>query len=324
MPLPWSQHAENHEEIWHRRGHLGFAGSIALMLVAARVTSSLDRSLVITIVASCAVVVAIAGLLLVSGQLVKRWSLLLWPVATVSTLVAYGQADPRAGGLLIGIIPMAFLHVGLSQPPGRGLWLLLPATAAWAMIVDLDVGAAAIRLPLAIGIWAASSELPARLLTEVRQQKDVLRIAATTDSLTGLLNRSTLAARMQVASAGSSVAVIDIDHFKLFNDTFGHLAGDVVLTDFATMLVEQSGPDGGVFRYGGEEFLVLFDAMDAAEAAVMVELFADAWQAHASHLTFSAGVALLSVDGIRVADDLMYRAKRDGRSRVMVEHRESA
>jgi diguanylate cyclase (GGDEF)-like protein len=324
MSIAWAQHAVDHTNIWHRRGALGFSGAGGLMMAAAWLTDSLDHRTFITLVVASLVVAATAVVLAVCHQATRQWSLLLWPIATVATLVAFSGPAEEGAGLLTGLIPLAFLHVGLSQPPGRGLWLLLPAAAAWVTVLDVDPPVAAIRLPLSMLIWAATSELPSRLLTEVRGQREVLRVAAMTDSLTRVLNRSTLADRVQSAAVGSSVALIDIDLFKQFNDSHGHVAGDVVLTDFAAMLVAQCRSTDDVFRYGGEEFVVIFDALRPSRAALVIDRFSTAWAGHPSKVSFSAGIAPLAVGGIKLADELLYEAKRSGRGRVVVDHAESA
>ncbi len=324
MPLALLKSVDSHESTWHRRGHAGFAGALVLMFGSAVLTESVDVASVVLLIVALVVMAALSAVLFATDQLRHSSTVLLWPVATIVALVSFKQVNPAGASLLVGLFVLAFLFIGLSQPPGRGLWLLLPAAVAFVEVADLDLAAAIIRVPLSLLIWAASSELPSRLLTEVRGQREILRDAATKDSLTGLLNRSTLDERVRSAVRGSAVALLDIDHFKQYNDAYGHHAGDDVLAEFATMLLEHSRPGDGVFRYGGEEFLVIFNGTGASDAAAAVERYAEAWAEHRSGLSFSAGVAPLAVDGIRAADELLYRAKRSGRSRVVVEQRESA
>lgn len=319
MPLVLLHRADGHEDIWHRRGLAGFVAAVGLMVIAARVTDGLDGQTVVTLLVAVAVVGAIAVALLVTGQLVNRWSLLVWPIAMVATLVAHGQADPESGALLIGLIPMAFLHIGLSQPPGRGLALLLPAAVGWWIILDLDVSVTAIRLPLAILIWAASSELPARLMMQLQEKNAVLEQLATTDSLTGLLNRTRLSACLDRVGLGGSVVLIDLDQFKRFNDQRGHVAGDGLLVDFAAVLKGGVAPEDAVFRYGGEEFLVLMNGTGPSEAASRLEQVRQDWSSHGTGLTFSAGVTGSGPTAVADADTLLYRAKAEGRDRVVVD-----
>jgi diguanylate cyclase (GGDEF)-like protein len=319
MPLVLVQGADGHEEIWHRRGLAGYLAAAALLVISARVTGGLDGRTVATLVTAVAVVALVAVVLLATRRLTERWSLLLWPVATIATLVAHCQADPASGALLIGLIPMAFLHIGLSQPPGRGLWLLLPAAVAWWTVLDLDLGAAAIRLPLAVLIWAASSELPARLVLQLREKNAALEQLATTDSLTGLLNRTRLGAHLERAGVDGSVALIDLDQFKRYNDEHGHVAGDGVLVDFAAFLRGGVRSQDAVFRYGGEEFLVVLTDTTPDDAAVVIARIRQGWSGRDSGLTFSAGITSSGLNAVADADTLLYRAKAEGRDRVVLD-----
>jgi diguanylate cyclase (GGDEF)-like protein len=85
------------------------------------------------------------------------------------------------------------------------------------------------------------------------------------------------------------------------------------------VLVAQSRAADRIFRFGGEEFLVIFHATVVPEAALVIERYAQSWRTHVSGLSFSAGVTSLTGDCIRRADELLYRAKRDGRNRVIVD-----
>ena len=125
------------------------------------------------------------------------------------------------------------------------------------------------------------------------------------------------------------LALFDIDHFKRWNDQYGHAAGDRVLRDFARFLEDQTRPVEPVFRIGGEEFLVMFpdagleaagkrvDAMRAALAAAGFQRPGDT-----QALTFSAGLAQWPEDGatleavLEAADRRLYAAKSAGRNRV--------
>lgn len=155
---------------------------------------------------------------------------------------------------------------------------------------------------------------------------------AVTDGLTGLYNRRhlmTIVDRLRGAPAGRPVSlmVVDLDHFKLVNDTHGHLAGDAVLQEAATRITTTARASDVVARYGGEEFVVLLTDTDGAEAEQLAErvrrrlretpvVVGDAVIA----LTASIGVAS-SPDGtvqhlLEVADRALYRAKEQGRDQV--------
>jgi diguanylate cyclase (GGDEF)-like protein len=155
------------------------------------------------------------------------------------------------------------------------------------------------------------------------------------DQLTGALNRGRFEAmaRPSVARALAggrplSLAIIDVDHFKQINDRYGHVAGDDVLRKIAHALGQAARGDDTVFRYGGEEFVVLCEGLDHQAALDHAErLRAAVPAAFAGGLspapTVSIGLASLPEDGtdiaaiVRHADLHLYQAKKTGRDRVV-------
>ncbi|WP_156815953.1 GGDEF domain-containing protein [Ahrensia kielensis] len=163
-----------------------------------------------------------------------------------------------------------------------------------------------------------------------------LRRNSETDILTGLLNRRGVEAKLPefenalangVKSHG--VLVLDIDHFKEVNDTFGHSAGDEVLVACANLLKELKVEQSIVSRVGGEEFNVVLYNVDENTAKLVAEYACSAFS-NLTHpaidnkvVTVSIGVALWDVDAsfaeaTRKADTALYRAKSGGRNRVVV------
>lgn len=159
-----------------------------------------------------------------------------------------------------------------------------------------------------------------------------LEALARLDGLTGLLNRRTFNERLEEEFRRAaryalplSVIMIDVDHFKSFNDQFGHPAGDAVLkATAATLLVESRNTDF-VARYGGEEFVVLLPNTELQEAALVAERIRRAIEETPSpkrRVTASLGVAALSqgFDGgsalVAAADQALYASKAGGRNRV--------
>jgi diguanylate cyclase (GGDEF)-like protein len=177
----------------------------------------------------------------------------------------------------------------------------------------------------------------------LREKNERLQEISVTDSLTGLYNRKhmmeTLAhelARAQRYNHPFSVLMIDIDHFKKYNDTFGHLAGDRALAKIASIFKESVRRVDYVARYGGEEFLLMLpetrlrEAMLAAErirARVAEDTFGESEEKVG--LTISVGVAEYPEDGdtsesiIASADTVLYQAKQVGRNRVVPCQRKS-
>lgn len=177
-----------------------------------------------------------------------------------------------------------------------------------------------------------------RRMDEERQDAvDELRKMATTDELTQVANRrvflETAEQRLlefQRYDAAMSVAIIDLDHFKKVNDTFGHAAGDYVLKQFCRV-AEQQLRDGDVLgRQGGEEFGILFihatleEAMQGAERVRnAIESHVFDWQGKTIPVTISVGVAALQATDNDVdrwlarADNALYQAKSSGRNRCI-------
>lgn len=173
------------------------------------------------------------------------------------------------------------------------------------------------------------------MVARLRHGRDELARASVTDSLTGLYNRKHLMetltgelARGRRYQHRCSVLMIDIDRFKQYNDGFGHLAGDELLTRLARLFRESIRASDYAARYGGEEFLIMLPetavdgAMEFAErirARVAAEPFGDAGQ----QVTVSIGVAGSREHGdtpealIASADAALYQAKRRGRNRVV-------
>lgn len=151
---------------------------------------------------------------------------------------------------------------------------------------------------------------------------------ANADALTGVSNRrhilqlgeATLADRRQQAQP-LSLAVVDLDHFKAVNDTYGHQAGDSVLRGFCSHVNQQIRPSHRLGRIGGEEFLLLMPGTSLGEAEVILERLHKSLKPHAGvSYTFSAGVAQAGAgEGLHAvierADAALYEAKRAGRDR---------
>jgi len=161
---------------------------------------------------------------------------------------------------------------------------------------------------------------------------------AHTDPLTQILNRRALTERITAEmeralryDATMALLMIDLDHFKRVNDTYGHLVGDDVLRDVAQLLTETIRGHDIVARYGGEEFLVLLPETDDAGAESFAERIRAAVEGHdfnsaaegsVLRLTASIGVAVFPAARIESVEDLfaradaaLYRAKADGRNR---------
>lgn len=185
-------------------------------------------------------------------------------------------------------------------------------------------------------ILLASATLLAMLLVHRAQD---LQNAASTDALTGIANRAHFDRRAHAEHERSrrykrhlSVALIDVDHFKQFNDAHGHGVGDTVLITVALLLGRHLRRSDVLARYGGEEFALVLPEATLEAAKAKVDLIRRTVESHPlglpdgkepSQLTISAGVAVYPEDGttvvmlIAVADERLLLAKRSGRNRVI-------
>ena len=176
------------------------------------------------------------------------------------------------------------------------------------------------------------------LQDELIAAREALRVKAAHDPLTGLWNHEEIIGNLQrelvrARRGGQAVAAImaDIDHFKLVNDNFGHLAGDAVLRAVAEKMLQRMRPYDAVGRYGGEEFLVVLPGCDRAGAEALADrlrLSICSAPFDTSEglipVTVSLGVAVTRAGEhdaaalVRAADQALYLAKENGRNRVEV------
>ncbi|MFC3657585.1 diguanylate cyclase [Xanthomonas hyacinthi] len=279
----------------------------------------------------------------------------LWVNAAVAAL--YNRIElgglPWWGGLLIDL-PSAALVLVASLPRGRWLRCARPSLrgaeliAAFApiafslavLLLAISVSrvsffwgmAAATAAVVVYGVHVAllhSEHLEIQRLSRLgtrRLQQQVAR-----DPLTGIANRVGLAARLRALDGGldCSLLMIDIDFFKQFNDSHGHVRGDACLVEVATALAEAlPAQTATVARYGGEEFaVVLPDTVADAAYAIAQRLLAAIEQRQIPHpasplgvVTVSIGIAThpasaeAAIDLLHHADAALYRAKRNGRN----------
>lgn len=158
---------------------------------------------------------------------------------------------------------------------------------------------------------------------------------ATTDALTGLGNRCAFNDELQRATEFAkrhdiplTMMVIDLDHFKQVNDTYGHTAGDRVLNALAALLKDASRGSDRLFRYGGEEFVIMMPKTDTQGAHNLAERIQQdlsqlslKWQEDSIQVTASIGITSLHTgdDALGLferADQALYQAKNNGRNQI--------
>jgi len=286
-----------------------------------------------------------------------RWLLLIGAEALLVAWVASSGHSMLSGQSWHHILQ----HWTLRYPPvpfaGRVMFALAFAAAAWRAwpkFTPLEVGAAAALVAFFIactqigrftGFAAFMSAAGVILLVAVLQESHRL---AFRDELTGLPSRRALDERLRALGPDYAVAMVDVDHFKKFNDTHGHDVGDQVLRLVAARLAEVGG-GGRAFRYGGEEFTVLFPDSGVKDTLPYLEHIRQSIEdyrmavrggdrpksekkgsrrraarerAKGLSVTVSIGVAgpdrrhRTPAQVIKAADEALYRAKEGGRNRV--------
>ncbi|PZN92621.1 MAG: hypothetical protein DCF31_15600 [Alphaproteobacteria bacterium] len=250
---------------------------------------------------------------------------------------AHDQAEALTGLIEAGRTDLADYGRAIADGGARLAAPLDPAGLA-ALLEQLGAATAAIQ--------AANARLASELATAAAEARGLseqlgrAERAAITDQLTGVLNRRGTIEALQRAQADTrgngtrlALAMVDIDHFKRFNDRFGHALGDEVLRFVARHVADHIAPAGGsVGRLGGEEFIALLPDHDVLAAAAIIDraraelagqIIRNAADGSSmGRVSFSAGIAGDHHDDdadslIERADRALYTAKRMGRDRVV-------
>jgi diguanylate cyclase (GGDEF)-like protein len=247
----------------------------------------------------------------------------------VSVALTGGPRSPAMAWFAIPIVTLS------ARFPTRGVLVGLAVTVVMMVAVAFGVDAHAVISDPPLLVMPLALTIAVAILSTALMHSDVKhRSEAIMDQLTGMLNRNSLADRtVELAQlsqrSGQPVGLIvaDLDHFKAVNDSYGHAAGDAVLTDVAYRLRKYLRAFDLAYRIGGEEFLVLLPGADLAGAAAMAERLREGISAEtvgpALRVTMSFGVAAsaegsaFEYEGVCArADKALYRAKRGGRDRV--------
>jgi diguanylate cyclase (GGDEF)-like protein len=243
--------------------------------------------------------------------------------------------------------PFDVMLLDMSMPAISGLEVLRQVTQAFEELpVIIVTGHGSIEVAVeSMQAGAAdfvTKPVPAAVL-HLRIQKALeharTRRLASTDGLTGVYNHRTFQERLsqEIARADRysrplSVLMIDVDHFKVYNDTYGHPQGDIVLQDLARLLQEMSRTSDTVARWGGEEFAIILPETDSVGVQKIGQRLCEQVERYpfpgqelmpGGTLTISIGVATYASASrkevlLQAADTALYTAKREGRNRVCV------
>lgn len=275
---------------------------------------------------------------------------------TLNILATGGVNSYIIAILIVGMFPIlkpvssiltitgAFAYVMVAMYLTRGIsdsWDTVMATDTWTNLIIIT--GMTICISLFIYDMYLSNYIQRVQLRdyneELLQANDKLVVMANTDQMTGVSNRHALSQDLDLVWHTSAlrngrlaVAIVDIDFFKAYNDKFGHLEGDKCLQKVARSLRKSFRRAGDiVYRYGGEEFLIVYDAsggdaLDLIENARKdVELLKieHADTSVSPYVTISAGACVLSPSdrvttdqALKIADDALYESKEQGRNRT--------
>ncbi len=283
---------------------------------------------------------AVAFIVLTFANFLRVFGLAI-PLAAIGNLMFLGSA------ILTFVVAFLAWRRGGNRAAGWFLiaWSLLCTfqiiTAVRLLYTRADSAEGVLYYGLVPSMVAAAVLVALGVADHVRQQSLALTDAerrAQTDPLTGVLNRRSLIERLDAACARArvrnlplSVLFIDLDHFKLINDTFGHAAGDACLAGIIPPILAELRQSDVIGRYGGEEFVVILSGADAAAAHPIAERIcrrvADIRiEGFGSPIGITCSIGVAASDRLGVwgqhliahADTAVYAAKRSGRNQVQV------
>ncbi|WP_313555898.1 GGDEF domain-containing protein [Agrobacterium cavarae] len=335
--------------LWFRRREdclLLWGSSFLTLALSTAMMSVVDHSLAIALLFGCIsanVSLLWAGTRAFDGGRPFVWEMAAVPAgisvlhAALAATASLQTANAVATALLAVNVAFAahyfFTGHGGQSNPGRRI-------SAWALLAYLPIYAASTVLSLsgtdnhasAIVILVSDLVLNNAFMVGLvammeGKARQALRVLADTDPLTGALNRSGFFKRCEERSP-DAVLVVDLDHFKDVNDTFGHAAGDAVLRAFHERIRTAIGDGEYIGRIGGEEFAIVLTSSGSLDVGGRAEkirnLVCDTpvvFEGRSIRVTASIGVATASkaepiAETLRRADEAMYRAKRTGRNKV--------
>ncbi len=253
-----------------------------------------------------------------------------------------------AGGIICVLYLAAAVSVVYVKGPTTVYWAY-PATVGCFCVISSRLAILLSSITIASIVTILHGQIPSEQLLEIfatmsllcgfsyifnesvtRQRNELSKLAAR-DSLTGTWNRRALdESLIQCTSSNNrtplkaSLIILDLDHFKNINDTYGHDVGDKVLIKIAEIIKESIRLSDRLYRYGGEEFVVIADGASLENAAILAESIRKKVEntplMKKEKITISLGVAALEEGQnpemwLKYADDALYEAKRTGRNK---------
>lgn len=323
---------------------------LAVLLAACVAFAAADPRLLLAAQRFAPLVLLAAALLPEPGLLSRRNAIYFGVVGLLAALGAFAPVHVFNGlaegarWLAFGLDPMrgAALVTGIAAALCLGRWAIIGRPMEFGLVLVLAAAAIAFAQTDAARAFAGFASAGAIAVLSVLYASYRM---AFVDGLTGLPNRRALDETLMRVSGGYALAMVDVDHFKQFNDTYGHDAGDIVLRVVARTLRRQAG--GQAFRYGGEEFCIVYEGGKSRRAAEGCERAREAVAgtqiavpaavkrtrreeppkkrpAAKVKVTISLGWALragerrAAHDVLKAADQALYKAKAKGRNCVVM------
>lgn len=238
--------------------------------------------------------------------------------------------------ILVGYLSVSYVAITHFAQPGDIRHELIVIAAY--LPVSMFVGRVGSKLAIKKHYMRTLLEKQTQIQKELQDTLVKLDQAANTDELTKLINRREINRlldyeyqKIQRNHSTASLVILDLDHFKLINDTYGHGGGDIVLQATARLLSNEFRVTDSVARWGGEEFIVLMPDTNQAEAlAVTKRVLAKLactliqYDHHSLRITASGGLCQLNQDidiptALNIADEALYKAKASGRNQVCLQ-----
>lgn len=276
-----------------------------------------------------------AILLGISGTVVYAWltgdtrrSGLVCALIACSGAVAVGAVVGEPG--LFWLYPCLVTTFFLTIPR---IALVLNVTAVVALVIQGSAFRSGVHMWTFVATALVVSACAYVFAHRNHNQRERLEHLATIDPLTGIKNRRSMDQELELAAANAertglpyALVLLDIDHFKKINDEHGHGVGDEVLVNMVALLQQNTRKSDQLFRFGGEEFLLLLPGVDGIGLRAVMNNLQQVLRKYMKHpggsVTASFGVALLR-HGERVeswlarADAALYEAKENGRDRIV-------
>jgi diguanylate cyclase (GGDEF)-like protein len=314
----------------------GLVASFCLIVVVTAVALNLDSAVLGLIIAVSVVTIALDfGLIVVFRHRFSTRMLLCFPILfATSELVLALVSDKGVAANYTAFFTLMFVYIGLTQPRGTGPIFVPLAASVWVLAQRPWTATVGIKLCLTIAIWIVLSDVLAVRAARGRANTKRLVVRANTDVLTGLGSRLLLSDRIerlaeQSGAAHSALLFLDLDGFKMVNDTFGHAGGDELLVAVAKRIQSTLRKGELAVRLGGDEFVALLEGSDLDRAAVIADrllaVVSSPYALSLGRVAVTASIGIVEITppitaerALREADLAMYEAKSAGRNGVAI------